>query len=106
MTKAEMIERVCKTKGLPPTLTKKAVITIIDAAFGTVGDYFVRSRFSRNSHPRFTYPGFGTFVKRRREARRGRNPQTGQPLVIPESFTITFAPSSDLKADLNRHRRS
>ena len=106
MTKAEMIERVCKTKGLPPTLTKKAIIQIVDSVFGEVGDYFVRSRLSRHSHPRFTYPGFGTFVKRKREERQGRNPQTGQPILIPESYTVTFAPSRDLKSDLNRHRKS
>jgi len=105
MTKAEMIARVCKTKGLPPTLTKKTIIQIVDSVFGEVGDYFVRSRVSKNVQPRFTYPGFGTFVKRKREERRGRNPQTGQPIVIPESYTVTFTPSRDLKVDLNRNRR-
>ena len=101
MTKQELIERVYKTKGLPQNLTKKAVTQVIDAVFNEIGDYFIRSKLTRSSQPRFTFPGFGTFTKKKRPARAGRNPQNGQPITIPEANTLTFAPGQELKGQLN-----
>ena len=77
MTKAELIERVYACKHLPRNLTKKTVAQIVDAVFTEMGDYFIRTRVSRNAAARLTYPGFGTFSKRRRPPRMVRNPQTG-----------------------------
>ena len=77
MTKAELIERVYGRKHLPRELTKKTVAQIVDAVFTEMGDYFIRTRVSRNQAARLTYPGFGTFSKRRRPPRMVRNPQTG-----------------------------
>ena len=102
MTKQELIERIYKTKGLPPDLTKKTVALIVEAAFAEIGDYFVKSKVTRASSPKFTYPGFGTFTKRKRGERKGRNPQTGDQITIPASTTVAFAPGLDLKALLNR----
>src|SRR5579884_3873660 len=60
MTKAELIERVYAGKNLPRGLTKKAVAQIVDAVFTEMGDYFIRTRVTRNQAARLTYPGFGT----------------------------------------------
>jgi nucleoid DNA-binding protein len=57
---------------------------------------------SRNQGARLTYPGFGTFSKRRRPPRMVRNPQTGVPLTIPQQETITFSPGQELRSLLNR----
>ena len=78
MTKAELIERVYGGKHLPRELTKKTVAQIVDAVFTEMGDYFIRTRVSRNQGARLTYPGFGTFSKRRRPPRMVRNPQHGR----------------------------
>ena len=102
MTKPELIERIYRMKGLPPDLTKKTVGFIVDAVFNEIGDYFVKSKLTRLMSPKFTYPGFGTFTKRRRAERPGRNPQTGEPITIPSNVTLAFAPGQDLKALLNR----
>jgi nucleoid DNA-binding protein len=102
MTKQELIERIYRTKGLPPELTKKTVAQIVDALFAEIGDYFVRSKVTRAAAPKLTYPGFGTFTKRKRTARVGRNPQTGEPITIPSAFTLAFALGQDLKALLNK----
>ncbi len=69
MTKAELIERVYGEKHLPRDLTKKTVAQIVDAVFTEMGDYFIRTRVIRNQGARLTYPGFGTFSKRRRPPR-------------------------------------
>jgi len=102
MTKQELIERIYRMKGLPPDLTKKTVGLIVDAVFAELGDYFVKSKVTRAVLPKFTYPGFGTFTKRKRAERPGRNPQTGEKITIPASLTLAFAPGLDLKLLLNR----
>ena len=102
MTKQELIERVMRTKGLAPDVTKKTVTEVVDAAFRVLGDYFVKTKVTRTKNPRFTFPGFGTFTKRRRGARVGRNPRTGDRVKIPASFTVAFVPGQGLKSLLNR----
>jgi DNA-binding protein HU-beta len=102
MTKQELIERIYKSKGLPPELTKKAVTQVIDAVFGEIGEYFIKAKVTKSNQPRFTYPGFGTFTKKKRPSRVGRNPQNGQPITIPEAQTVVFAPGQELKGYLNK----
>jgi DNA-binding protein HU-beta len=41
--------------------------------------------------------GFGTFELRNRKAKKGRNPQTGEQIVIPERSVPFFKPSKDFK---------
>ena len=103
MTKAELIERVYGKKELPAELTKKAVQQIVDAVFTEMGDYFIRTKVTRNQAARLSYPGFGTFAKRRRPPRAGRNPRTGEAMTIPAQTTITFTPGMELKSLLNRN---
>lgn len=42
-------------------------------------------------------PGFGSFVVSERQARQGRNPQTGLPIQIPASKSVRFKPGVPLK---------
>ncbi|HBM49589.1 MULTISPECIES: HU family DNA-binding protein [unclassified Marinobacter] len=44
-----------------------------------------------------TLIGFGTFNVRKREARTGRNPQTGASIEIPASKTVGFKAGKALK---------
>jgi len=44
--------------------------------------------------------GFGTFEVRKRSARTGRNPKTGESIKIAASKTVGFKPSSALKGSL------
>lgn len=105
MTKQELIDRIHRKRGAANGLTKKAVADIIDGVFAELGDYFVKSRVGKTGNgPRFTYPGFGTFAKRRRAEREGRHPQTGAPIRIPATETVSFAIGSDLKSLLNTKR--
>lgn len=105
MTKAELIARVHARKDLPRDLTKKTVAQLVDYVFTEMGDYFIRAKATRASGVKLTYPGFGTFSKRRRPQRVGRNPRDGNPIIIPSQFTVTFLPGSELKALLNRNVR-
>jgi nucleoid DNA-binding protein len=103
MTKAELIERVYERKQLPRDLTKKTVSQIVDAVFMEMGDYFIRTKMTRNQAAKLTYPGFGTFSKRRRGPRMVKNPKTGAPITIPQQETVTFSPGQELRGLLNRN---
>ena len=48
--------------------------------------------------------GFGNFEIRRKEPRKGRNPQTGEEIIISERRVLTFKPSQVLKEKLNETR--
>lgn len=47
-----------------------------------------------------TLIGFGTFNIRSREARDGRNPQTGETIRIPASKTVGFKAGKALKDEI------
>jgi len=44
-----------------------------------------------------TWPGFGTWIAKDRAARKGRNPQTGNPINIPASKVVGFKAAKALK---------
>jgi DNA-binding protein HU-beta len=104
MTKAELIDRIARSArsgDLPPEVTKKVIVKILDLAFSELSAYFVRSRVTRSTIPRFTYPKFGTFTKKQRSGRRGVNPRTLEPMDIEACETVDFKPSVELKRQLN-----
>jgi DNA-binding protein HU-beta len=43
------------------------------------------------------FVGFGSFKLVKRAARKGRNPQTGEELEIPETTVVKFTPAKALK---------
>ena len=48
-----------------------------------------------------TLHGFGTFEIKKRDARTGRNPRTGEPVEIAASTSVAFKPAKALKDSLN-----
>ena len=46
--------------------------------------------------------GFGTFKVSDRKARKGRNPQTGEEIDIPEAKVVKFTAGKALKVMLNK----
>lgn len=45
--------------------------------------------------------GFGAFSTRHREARKGRNPRTGETVDVPEKQVPYFKPGKEMRARLN-----
>jgi DNA-binding protein HU-beta len=91
MNKGELIEAVQKSLGDDTTkkAAEEAVKAVLEAiAVGVKKDGSVQLL------------GFGTFEVRKREARTGRNPKTGEPLKIAASKTIGFKPAAALKGSL------
>ena len=48
--------------------------------------------------------GFGKWSVRAKRERRGRNPQTGEPLMLAPRKVVTFKSASVLRRKLNRKR--
>jgi integration host factor subunit alpha len=48
--------------------------------------------------------GFGKFTVREKQERRGRNPQTGEPIILSPRKAVTFKSSGTLKGKVNRKR--
>lgn len=90
MTKADLINAVATSKNVPNDLSKKAVQSVIDETFEQI------KRAVRKDE-RFSFPGFGTFAKRKRAARTGRNPQTGEKIKIKAQTTVGFRAAQALK---------
>ena len=79
MTKADLVAQVAKKAGL----TAKAAKDSVNTVFGTMSDALKRGE-------KVVVTGFGTFMVRRRAARKGRNPQTGAEIQIPATKTPGF----------------
>ena len=47
---------------------------------------------------------FGVFVVKRRKAHKARNPQTGEQVMVPERYAVTFKPGKEMEGGLRRRR--
>ncbi|MBK7758385.1 MAG: integration host factor subunit alpha [Deltaproteobacteria bacterium] len=95
MTKADLVERVYDNVGF----SKKEALELIDAVFETMREALERGEKIKVS-------GFGNFVVRQKSARRGRNPQTNESIVIEPRRVLTFKPSQVLKTAINGSLRA
>jgi|TARA_B110000046_G_scaffold183623_1_gene220114 DNA-binding protein HU-beta len=90
MNKAELIDAVADSA----ELTKAAAGKALDAAIAAV------TKALKNGDT-VTLVGFGTFSVRKRAARMGRNPRTGEPLKIKASKVPGFKAGKALKDAIN-----
>lgn len=90
MTKAELVEKMA------------ADAKISKAAAGNALDSFITSvtKTLKKKDGKVTLVGFGTFSKARRKARKGRNPQTGEPIKIKASNVVKFKAGKKLKESI------
>lgn len=86
MNKGELIEAIANDANL----TKAQAQAALDAFVSNV-------QKSLKSGDKVTLVGFGTFSASTRAARMGRNPQTGQPIRIPERRVAKFSAGKALK---------
>lgn len=70
-------------------VTKKDAETAVRATFEVVAESMKTDEVS--------IPGFGKFVAVEKEARVGRNPQTGEEIQVPAHKSPKFKASSSLK---------
>lgn len=86
MKKNDLINSVAEATGL----SKKDSEAAVSAVFGTIESVVA-------SGEKVTITGFGTFEQRSRAAREGRNPRTGETIVIPAQNTPAFKAGKGFK---------
>ncbi|WP_028652451.1 HU family DNA-binding protein [Nocardioides halotolerans] len=87
MNKGELKDAVAEAAGLSGADAERALDAVLDTITKTVakGD-------------KVTIPGFGTFEKRERSARTGRNPQTGAEINIAATSVPGFKAGAKFKS--------
>ncbi|MCS6839076.1 MAG: integration host factor subunit alpha [Bdellovibrionaceae bacterium] len=90
LTKADLIEEVYQKIGF----SKKEASHFVELVFDLIMQEILTGKSVKIS-------GFGTFVVRKKKPRRGRNPQTGEPIVLPGRYVVTFRPSQQLRDIVN-----
>ncbi len=90
MNKAELIDAVADAADISKAAAGRSVDTVLEV----ITDSLKKGNA-------VTLVGFGTFSSRRREARTGRNPRTGEPIQIAASNLPVFKAGKALKDAVN-----
>ncbi|MAX81409.1 MAG: DNA-binding protein [Crocinitomicaceae bacterium] len=90
MNKAELIDAMATEGGISKAEAKKALDGFISATSEALkkGD-------------RVSLVGFGSFSVSKRNARTGRNPQTGKEIQIPAKNVVKFKAGAELSDSVN-----
>ena len=92
MTKSELIARLAEKN---PTLYYRDLELLVNTIFDTITDALVNEK-------RVELRGFGAFSVRNRNARKGRNPRTGEKVSVEAKKLPFFKMGKGLKERLNK----
>ena len=87
MNKGQLKDAIAEAAGLSGADAERALDAVLDTITKTVA-----------AGDKVTIPGFGTFERRERSARTGRNPQTGETIQVAAANTVKVSAGSKLKA--------
>lgn len=90
MKKVELVEAIATKTGLTKADANRALDATLEAITAALKD-----------GDKVPLVGFGTFAVSKREARTGRNPQTGAEVKIPARNAVTFKAGAALKESVN-----
>ena len=94
MNKAQFIEKLSQKTDF----TKADTECLLDATLE-----LIEKSVSKGEEIKFV--GFGTFDRLTKKSRTGRNPKTGQSLIIPETKVPRFRPGKDFKTLVDKKKR-
>jgi len=86
MNKAQLVESIAERSQLSKSQAEAALNALVESVTQTL----------KNGEA-VTLVGFGTFEARNRAGRTGRNPKTGEDIVIPATIVPAFKPGKALK---------
>ena len=92
MNKTQLIEVVAREAGLK---TKKEAEAAVSAVFAAIENALADGE-------KVQIAGFGTFEVKERGERTGRNPATGEEIVIPAAKHPAFSAGKALKEKVNK----
>ena len=87
MTKKEIVKAISDEMGLTQQATRKIVQRTFDAIVETLV-----------TEGRIELRNFGVFEVKKRAARKARNPRTGDRVLVPEKYVVTFKPGKEMEA--------
>ena len=90
MTKIDIIKNVNEKLGF----SKKDATSIVESVFEIIKDSLANGEKIKIS-------GFGNFVVKEKNSRRGRNPQSGEEIEISSRKVLNFKASQVLRKSLN-----
>lgn len=90
MNKAELIDSIADSADLTKADAAKAVDALIKNVTASI-----------KNGKKVTIPGFATFTKARRAARKGRNPATGKEISIAAKNVVKIKPGKSLQDAVN-----
>lgn len=90
MNKSDLVMQVSNHTALPKNTAEIAVNTVFKALTDALAEGDV-----------VAIAGFGTFTVKKRDARKGRNPRTGEEITIAASRSPSFRPGKALKDAVN-----
>mgnify|MGYP006102782643 FL=1 len=86
MTKKEIVRRISEELGIKQTDTKEVVQRTFDAIIEALA-----------TEQRVELRNFGVFEVKKRAARKARNPKTGDEVLVPARFVVTFKPGKEME---------
>jgi len=93
MIKSELIRKIATAN---PHLYQRDIERIVNVILEEIISALTRD-------DRVELRGFGAFTVRRRAARQGRNPRTGETVLVDEKFVPFFKTGKELRERLNRN---
>jgi integration host factor subunit alpha len=91
MTKADLVSKIHANCGITKDEAFACLETVLEIIKGTLEAVDTVKIY-----------GFGSFVVKKKKSRKGRNPQTGEPITITARKVLTFKPSILLKNAINQ----
>ena len=91
MIRSELVQKLCEDH---PDLTAKEVERVVSAFFDSIIEQLEQGG-------RVELRGFGAFSTRSRDARRGRNPRTGEAVDVDAKRVPYFKPGKEMRERLN-----
>ena len=91
MIRSELVQKLCEDF---PDLTQKEIERVVAAFYDSIIDQL-------QHNGRVELRGFGAFSTRGRDARRGRNPRTGEPVDVDAKRVPYFKPGKEMRERLN-----
>jgi integration host factor subunit alpha len=91
LTKAELVKIICENLGLALKESTEAVEQVFEILKETL-----------ESGEKVKISGFGNFLIRQKTPRKGRNPQSGEKIMISARRVVTYKPSKVLRKALNK----
>ena len=91
MIRSELIQKIAEEN---PQLTQRDVERLVNTIFEQIIGAMTKGN-------RVELRGFGAFSVKRRDARTGRNPRTGEPVQVERKWVPFFKTGKDLRDRLN-----